>query len=218
MESRIRSIFLMAGLTMLAPFGAVQAQEGFDDSQSPQVIEPEVQRRNINVGKIDTEDFELTGFVGYMSIEDFESDVVYGARLAFHVNEAFFGEVSYGITEAGVSSYERLIEDSNLLGGSNRDFKYYDVSLGWNILPGEVFIGEGRALNSALYLIAGAGSTDFAGNDEFTMNFGAGFRVLTMDAFSVRLEVRDYVLDVDVTGQDKTTHNLQATLNLGWFF
>jgi len=218
MESRIRSIFLTAGLAVLMPFGGVQAQDGVDVLQPPPVIEPEVQRRDIEVGKIDTEDFEITGFIGYMGIEDFESDLVYGARLAYHINEAFFGEISYGKTEAGTSSFERLAEGNDLLNGSDRDFKYYDVSLGWNVFPGEVFVGDGRAWNSSFYLIAGAGSTDFAGNDEFTMNFGAGFRVLPLDSFSVRVEVRDYILDVDVTGEDKTTNNLQATLNVGWFF
>jgi len=50
------------------------------------------------------------------------------------------------------------------------------------------------------------------------LNFGFGFRVLPRDNFSVRLDFRDIMFDSDATGDEKTTHNLQATLNLGWYF
>jgi outer membrane beta-barrel protein len=192
--------------------GTVMAQEV---EEPPQVIEPQIERRDLNVGAIDTEDFELTGFVGLMSVEDFESNVVYGARLAYHISPAMFTEVSYGTTDVGTSTAERQFP-VNLL--SDRTLTYYDLSLGWNVLQGESFWGSKRAWNSAFYLIAGMGSTDFDDDNQFTANFGFGFKFLPTDAFSVRFDVRDYMFDVDVSGADKTTHNMQMTLNLGWFF
>jgi outer membrane beta-barrel protein len=216
MESRIRSIFrMMARLAcsmLIVVSGSVMAQEV---EEPPQVIEPQIERRDLNVGAIDTEDFELTGFVGLMSIEDFESNVVYGARLAYHISPAMFTEVSYGTTDVGTSTAERQFP-VNLL--SDRTLTYYDVSLGWNVLQGESFWGSKRAWNSAFYVIAGVGSTDFDDDNQFTANFGFGFKFLPTDAFSVRFDVRDYMFDVDVSGADKTTHNMQMTLNLGWFF
>jgi outer membrane beta-barrel protein len=216
MESRIRSIFrMMARLAcsmLIVVSGTVMAQEV---EEPPQVIEPQIERRDLNVGAIDTEDFELTGFVGLMSVEDFESNVVYGARLAYHISPAMFTEVSYGTTDAGTSTAERQFP-VNLL--SDRTLTYYDVSLGWNVLQGESFWGSKRAWNSAFYVIAGVGSTDFDDDNQFTANFGFGFKFLPTDAFSVRFDVRDYMFDVDVSGADKTTHNMQMTLNLGWFF
>jgi outer membrane beta-barrel protein len=216
MESRIRSIFrMMARLAcsmLIVVSGTVMAQEV---EEPPQVIEPQIERRDLNVGAIDTEDFELTGFVGLMSVEDFESNVVYGARLAYHISPAMFTEVSYGTTDVGTSTAERQFP-VNLL--SDRTLTYYDVSLGWNVLQGESFWGSKRAWNSAFYVIAGVGSTDFDDDNQFTANFGFGFKFLPTDAFSVRFDVRDYMFDVDVSGADKTTHNMQMTLNLGWFF
>jgi outer membrane beta-barrel protein len=216
MESRIRSIFrMMARLAcsmLIVVSGTVMAQEV---EEPPQVIEPQIERRDLNVGAIDTEDFELTGFVGLMSVEDFESNVVYGARLAYHISPAMFTEVSYGTTDVGTSTAERQFP-VNLL--SDRTLTYYDLSLGWNVLQGESFWGSKRAWNSAFYLIAGMGSTDFDDDNQFTANFGFGFKFLPTDAFSVRFDVRDYMFDVDVSGADKTTHNMQMTLNLGWFF
>jgi outer membrane beta-barrel protein len=216
MESRIRSIFLTtARLTccvLILASSAVFAQEA---EEPPQVIEPKVERRDLNVGAIDTEDFELTGFVGLMSVEDFETNAVYGARLAYHLSPALFAEASYGSTDVGTTTHERISGDTLL---DDRTLTYYDLSLGWNILQGESFWGSRRAWNSAFYLIGGMGSTDFAGDDQFTANFGFGFKVLPTDSFSVRLDVRDYMFDIDISGSDKTTHNIQMTLNLGWFF
>ena len=217
MESRIRSIFLKMVQFMCCMLcvvgGTVVAQEA---EEPPQVIEPQVERRDLNVGAIDTEDFELTGFVGLMSVEDFESAAVYGARLAYHISPAFFTEASYGSTDVGADAFERQTPGANTL--SDRTLTYYDLSLGWNVLQGESFWNSNRAWNSAFYVIAGMGSTDFADDDHFTANFGFGFRFLPNDSVSVRFDVRDYMFDIDVTGRYKTTHNMQMTLNLGWFF
>jgi hypothetical protein len=57
-----------------------------------QVIEMEVQRREIKEPEIDSEDFEIGAFAGVMSIEDFGSGAVYGVRLAYHVTAGFFVE------------------------------------------------------------------------------------------------------------------------------
>jgi outer membrane beta-barrel protein len=214
MESWFRSIFLVVGRALcllLLASTSILAQESVEP---PQVIEPQVQRRDVDVGAIDSEDFELTGFFGLMSMEDFESNAVYGLRLAYHINSALFAEASYGVTTLGTSSGELGAPDFF----SDRDVSYYDVSLGWNAFPGEVFFGSGRAWNSALYFIGGMGSTKFAGDDNFTTNLGFGFKVLPSDFIAVRLEVRDYLFDSDVTGRNKVTNNIQTTLNIGWFF
>jgi outer membrane beta-barrel protein len=211
MESRIRSIFLtLVGAIILVAGTAVQAQDG-----APQVIEPEVERRDIDVGAIDTEDFELTGFIGLMSVEDFETNAVYGARFAYHINSALFAEASIGQTKVGESSAEKLADTKFF---EDRNLTYYDISLGWNILPGESFLGSKRAYNSAFYLIGGLGSTDFADDNNFTANFGFGFKIFPTDSIAIRIEARDYLFDTDVNAEDKTLHNMQGTLNIGWFF
>jgi len=221
MESGIHSIFLRALRTVMVGamaslsfgVGIAVAQDG---DEAPQVIEPKVERRDIDVAAIDTEDFELTGFVGLMGVEDFESNAVYGARLAYHISEWLFAEATYGMTEVGTSSFEKLGGGAVLL--ADRDLTYYDLSVGYNLFPGEVFFGSKRAWNSSVYLLGGLGSTDFAGDNQFTVTFGFGIKVLPTDYIAVRLEARDYMFDTEVTGEKKTTHNLQTTLNVSWFF
>ena len=123
------------------------------------IIEPEVERRTIKQTRIDTEDFEVGAYVGILSIEDFESNVVYGARLAYHLTEDFFLEGTIGQSRAGRTSYENLSGSADLLTDSERDYTYYALSVGWNALPGEVFLGKNRAYPTAFYFVTGLGST-----------------------------------------------------------
>ncbi len=157
MESRFRVLFLAIPLLALGLTGCASTKRLFgvgDDSAPPpaelpqgQVIEPEVERREIKEAKIDTEDFEIGLFAGIMSIEDFGSDLSYGLSLAYHVTEGFFVEGNYGRSEAGLTSFEILSGGAPLLSDDEREFTYYNLNLGYNILPSEAFIGEGRALN-----------------------------------------------------------------------
>lgn len=214
MESRIRSIFL-AALSGAVLMTGMSASAQNSETPPPQVIDPDVERRAINAAAIDTEDFELTGFVGLMSVEDFETGAVYGARLAYHINDALFAEAAIGQTDVGESSAEKL---GNARFFDDRTLTYYDASLGWNVLPSESFLGANRAYNSSFYVIGGAGSTDFAGDSNFTINLGFGFKILPTDFLAIRVEARSYMFDTEVNAEDKTLTNMQGTLNISWFF
>ncbi len=228
MESRFRILFLVLPVFALGLSGCAATKNlfGWGNESAPpptaeepgQVIDPVVERREVKEPKIDSENFELGAFVGIMSVEDFESGVVYGARLAYHVTEGFFVEGSIGQTEAGQTSFERLSGGAPIISDSDRTYTYYNLNLGYNILPGEVFLGEGRAYNTNLYLTGGLGSTRFAGDDRFTVNFGVGYRFLFTDSITFHLDFRDHLFDIDILGEDKTTHNLEGTLGFTVFF
>jgi len=182
------------------------------------VISPQIERRVITEADIDSEDFEVGAFAGVMSIEDFGSNAVFGARGAYHITEDFFAELSAGFTRAGDTSYETLSGGAQVLTDNQRELYYYDLSLGYNVLPGESFFGTGHAFNSDLYLIAGVGNTEFADDSHFTWNLGAGYRLLLNDWLSLHIDLRDHLFKSDLLGTDKTTHNLEATLGLSAFF
>ncbi len=224
MESRFRVLFLITLVIMLSGCAATKKLFRIGNEEAPpptseppgQVIDPQVERREIKEPAIDREDFELGAFAGIMNIEDFGSDTVYGVRLAYHVTEGFFVEATVGQSEAGLTSFEVLSGGARLF--DDRDLLYYNLNLGYNILPGEVFIGEGRAYNTNFYLIAGLGSTRFADDDRFSVNFGAGFRFLLTDSVAIHVDFRDHLFDVDVLGQEKTVHNLEGTVGVTVFF
>src|SRR5690606_15986334 len=201
----------------VAPAATASDALGEPAADSP-IIDPRAERSEIRRTRIDTEDFELGAYVGILSIEDFESNAVYGARLAYHLTEDFFLEATVGHTQAGRTSYENLSGSADLLDDDDRDYTYYVLSMGWNALPGEIFIGKNRAYNSAFYLIAGIGSTRFAGDDRFTVSGGFGYRVLPTDWLAVHFDVRDHVFDIDLLGKKKIVNNLEAHLGLSIFF
>src|SRR5262245_44635445 len=80
--------------------GDTVATTGEPASTQP-IIDPEVERRSIKRARIDTEDFEVGAYVGILSIEDFESNFVYGGRFAYHLTEDFFIEATIGQSRAG---------------------------------------------------------------------------------------------------------------------
>ncbi len=226
MESRFRVLFLIAVMYALTGCAATKNLFGLGTEEAPppsseppgQVIDPEVARREIKEPAIDKEDFEIGAFAGIMSVEDFGTSLVYGARLAYHLTEGFFVEGTVGRTEAGLTSFEILSGGATLISDSERVLTYYNLNLGYNILPGEVFLGERHAYNTSLYLIAGLGSTRFAGDDRFTVNFGAGYRFLLNDSVTIHVDFRDHLFDIDLFGEEKTAHNLEGTLGVTVFF
>ncbi len=226
MESRFRVLFLIVAIVSLSGCAATKNLFGLESEEAPpptadgpgQVIDPQVERREIKEPAIDREDFEVGAFVGIMSIEDFGTNVVYGARIAYHVTEGFFVEGTVGQSEAGLTSFEVLSGGAELITDAERQLTYYNLNLGYNILPGEVFIGEERAYNTNLYVIAGLGSTRFAGDDRFTVNVGAGYRFLLNDSVALHIDFRDHMFDIDLLGEEKTTHNLEAHVGVTVFF
>ena len=225
MESRFRILFLALLAASMSGCAATKNMFGWGDESAPppvdspeQVVDPQVERREIKEPDIDTEDFEIGAFGGIMSIEDFGSDFVYGVKLTYHVTEGFFVEGGVGQTQAGLTSFEILSGGAPILSDDERDFTYYNLNVGYNILPGEAFIGRSRAFNTGLYVIAGLGSTRFAGDDRFTVNFGAGYRFILTDSIALHMDFRDHLYDIDVLGEEKTAHNLEGTLALTVFF
>jgi len=222
MDGRVL-IFLLRGVLLgmvLAVASGCAGRATVDGSADAQaaVIDPDVARREIKPPRIDTDDFEFTAFAGLMSVEDFESNTVYGARLGYHISQNLFIEGSYGQTDAGETSFEKLSGGVPLLTADQRKLSYYDIAMGYNLLPGESFIGRERAFNSALYVLAGVGSTDFADDSHFTLMLGAGYRMLLMSSMALHVDFRDHMFDSDLLGESKTTHNIEFALGLSFFF
>ena len=138
MESRFRVLFLIVVIFSLSGCAATKNLFGFGQEEAPppsaeppgQVINPEVERREIKEPAIDREDFEIGAFVGIMGVEDFGSDIVYGARIAYHVTEGFFVEATVGQTEAGLTSFEILSGGARLITDSQRTLTYYNLNVG----------------------------------------------------------------------------------------
>ena len=225
MENRIKLFLLTVIATPVLSAIALNcnAQQSDDDEEQgssvlDQIITTDLERRTIEDDVIDNEDFEIGLFAGVMSFEDFGSNSVAGIRIAYHVTEDFFLETTVGQSTLGESSYERFQNILPAFSGGDRDILYYNMSLGYNILPGEIFIGENWAFNSTFYMVIGAGNTDFGGESNFTYSFGGGLRLFLTDWMALHIDMRDHVLSHDILAEDITIHNLEAHLGLTVFF
>jgi len=232
MERRIRFLLLIGALGALTgcttvrgwfhrtPSGTAQsnaAAEQTADQAPPRVIEPEVARRKVTVPRIKSSDWEVGLQYGALSIEDFGTQPSYGATVAYHISEDFFFQAEVGRATAGQTSFETLSQ-IQLLTESDRRFTYYDLSLGYNFLPGEAFVGRGRAMTSSFYLLGGIGGTDFAGDTKFTVNVGGGYKVVPSDWLALHVTVQDHIFQESVLGYTKLTNNLEALIGVSVFF
>ena len=218
METWFRNLFLTL-LTLsscVISNSAVSAEKEIDENSA--LIQPEIQRVAFDEAQIDGDDFEIMLALGYLSIEDFGVNPLLAAKLNYYVNESVFLQLTLAQSKGGETSYEVLTGGAPLLTDEERRLRYYTIDIGFNLLPGEAFLNEDTAYNNALYVSAGIGNTEFAGSDRFTINYGAGYRLLLNDALSLTLDFRNIVFDLDVFGENKVTNNLQLLIGVGWFF
>jgi outer membrane beta-barrel protein len=233
METRIQRIFLrittgffaiIIASLMTTPAWAAENQSGKngqDEKKSDDlgsIFDPKVERREVEREAINTENWEIGGYYGIISIEDFGSNELVGARVAYHVTEDFFIEASYAQATAGFSSFERLNGNVTLLTPEQREYNQFNVGLGFNLLPGEGFIGDNLAFSSSLYLITALGSTDFAGEQRSTIMVGGGYRVLFTDWLAVHLTLKDHLYDIELLGTAKTASDLEISTSVTIYF
>ena len=217
MEIRFRSIFLV--IVCLAAFlSATRVAAQSDDDEQSNLIEPQIERTEFDESLIETDDFEIAAYAGYLAVENFDTNIVYGAKLGYHVTEDFFVQFSYGTTEVGETSFEILSGGAPLLSEDERELVYYLFTLGFNLFPGEAFVTDSTTFNTVFYLTGGIGNTEFAGDDVFTIVYGVGHRTLFADGFSLDIEMRDLIFEQDIFGEEESTNNLEFTVSLNLFF
>lgn len=180
------------------------------------VIDPELDRREVRAPGIDTEDFEIGVEVGALNVEDFGGNSFTAVRLAYHVSEDVFVEGSYGRSQVSDASFRQV--GLPIFPQQEEDLSHYGFSAGFNFLPGEVFLGSGRAFTSMMYVQGGVGNTEFINEDRLTYQLGFGLKVLPADWLALRLDARDYLFESDLLGENKLTHNFAITFSLSAFF
>lgn len=231
MEIRFQRVFLVAFFIGLLPMFSTQSLafntdniEGLATVNGSEVLTDDdtalakVERREILEDILDSENFELGVQLGQISIEDFESNLWISGHIAYHINEYFYAKARYGYANAGETSFEKLVNVPPLLTDEERKLGYYGLNIGYNFMPGEVFLSKSIALNSIFSIELGGGNTDFAGSNQFTVNFTANYRVFLTDWLTWDIGMSDYIFDTSITGENKTTHNLNLTTGVAFYF
>ena len=188
-----------------------------------QVIQPQVDRREVKLPKYPSKDFEIGLYLGTYATQNFGSNLVGGVRLGYHISEDIFVQAVYGETKVSDENFRQILP-GGLFAQPTEKLTYYNLSVGYNVLPGEVFWGRNTAFASQLYLIAGIGNTEFVSSDKVnrrdrqTINYGMGVRVLFHDRFSLQVDMRQHLYELDVLGKNESTKNLEWTGGLSFYF
>ncbi|MBC7917844.1 MAG: outer membrane beta-barrel domain-containing protein [Rhodoferax sp.] len=198
--------------TLLACSGAY-AFAAEPSQPSEQVVVPEVARRDIKLPRFPSSDFEIGTFVGTYSTQNFGASAVGGLRLGYHVTEDFFVEGVVAQTKVSDASYRQVLP-GGVFPSETETLSYYNLSVGYNILPGEVFIGSKHAKPFSLYVIGGVGSTQINDQRKATFNFGSGMRVYLSDRWALQIDARDHIFSLDLLGKNQSTQNLELTVGI----
>lgn len=232
MEIWICRVFLKLAFAVVLTFGASssfaeneqESDEAVEVREASPLIEPHILRLDLNEAEIDTENFEIGVHFGRISVEDFGVNDAGTLTFAYHVTEDFFIEAA-----GGVSELQRPVEE-NLQAGLNfsdeLDYSYYNVSLGINVFPGEVFLWKDWAFNSQVYVISGIGVTEhYKGVKDTTLNIGIGYRLILWDWLALRVDFRDHLFERDQEVADtlgetdqKLVNNLEIRTGVSVFF
>ena len=182
-----------------------------------QVIVPQVERREVHKPKYPSNDFEIGLFGGTYSSQNFGTSFNWGGRLGYDITEDFFVEATYGRTKVSDKEFRNILP-GGIFSAEQQKLKYYDLSVGWNFLPGEIFIGKNWAKASTMYAIAGLGNTSFDSQRMQTWNFGVGAKLFLADWVALRADVRDHIFTLDLLGKRSTTQNPELSLGFAFFF
>lgn len=178
-------------------------------------IVPQVEPRDVAVPHFPSNDFDFGLFMGTYSTQNFGASKVRGFRLGYAITEDFFVQATYGQTKVSDKAFQQILPAQIL---ENGKLSYYNLSMGYNVLAGEVFIGSKHAKPSALYLIGGVGSTKFDTRKRQTINYGAGFRVYLNDWAALQIDARDHMFSLDLLGKQQSTNNLEFTAGATFIF
>ena len=206
---------LFAAATLALGLNALAADPPAKSTE--QVVVPQVDRRDLSLPRFPSNDFEIGAFVGTYATQNFGSSAVGGLRLGYHITEDFFVEAVYAQTQVSDESFRQVLP-GGVFPDEKEKLSYYNLSLGYNVLPGEVFIGGKRAKPSAFYLIGGVGSTKFDEQRRPTYNVGAGLRVFLGDRVALQVDARDHIFSLDLLGKRQSTQNLELSVGIAAFF
>jgi outer membrane beta-barrel protein len=208
-KSSLAALLAAASLAALA--------QSTPPANNEQVVIPQVDRRDIEKPKFPSNDFEIGLFTGSYATQNFGSSWVYGARIGYHITEDFFVEGVYGQTKVSDELFRQILPGGIFLQDTEK-LSYYNLSIGYNLFPGEIFIGGRRARPSQFYLVAGAGTTQFVDPSKPTVNGGFGYRVYLADWAALQLDLRDHIFSLDLLGKRQNTQNLELTGGLTFYF
>jgi len=216
MKKRFEFIIPMLSVALLPSIASAQ-DDGNIEIKPVKIIKPEVKRREVKGAAIDTEMFEVGAYAGFLAVEDFNTNLITGLSVSYHINDRWIAQFNAARSEVERSTFEEVI-DSSFLADSDRNFDYMNISAGFNLFPGRSYRGKNIKFNSGVYILAGLGTTEFAGSSSTTLMFGSSYRTVLTDWLTCNLDFRNHVMDREFLGESKTTQNIEFSIGFNILF
>lgn len=188
---------------------------GQNNPKPVKIIEPNKPVTTVQAAAIDTEKFELGLYAGLISIEDFNTNTVTGLSFSYHINSDFLAQLNYGTATVSKAAFEEVQGDNFL---TDYDFTYTSLLGGYKLVDGRSFLGKRHKFNSAIYVLAGAASVEFADQKNTGLVIGASYRMVVTDWLTMNLDVRDTMVDVELNNSSKKTNNTELAIGVNALF
>lgn len=221
------AVILLSASVLVSQFSLAQsrtlsdinnnAESTSNNDGSVQIIDP---KKDVPIAKsaaIDTEKFELGLFLGVLSVEDFNSNPVFGISFSYHLTPSILLQLNYGESEVDRATFEDIAND-DFVSDSGRTFEYYNFLAGYRVLRGRSFFGVNKKYNSDIYLLAGLGSVDFVDNAETSFVIGSSYRVVLTDWAVANFDIRGHSVDRDFLNDNKRTFNAEYLIGFNFLF
>ncbi len=215
------ALILMAAAPAFAQDAGKKDDKPAGGSSQPsqeQVIVPQVERRELKLPRFASNDISVGLFAGTYATANFGHAGVSGVRLGYHITEDIFVDASFGRSKVSDEAFRQIFPNGGIFQQPSQKLSYYNVLAGYNVLPGEIFFGRNYAKISQGYVVAGVGSTNFAGQKRQTITAGFGLRVVFTSWFAVQADVRDHFYSLDLLGKRQNTQNFEVTGGLTVYF
>ncbi|MDH5392664.1 MAG: outer membrane beta-barrel domain-containing protein [Gammaproteobacteria bacterium] len=180
------------------------------------IVKPDAEQEIIKNADIRNLGMNTGVYMGVMNYENFNSSLLLAWYLNYPFDENLFVEAELGISRVSDTEYRNI--GLPLLSEERVVAAFYTVLVGYNLLPGEVYLGHGKTLRSDVYLLAGVGTVDIDNNSYVALHFGGGIKIELNDDSGLRIEFRDRMIDSDILGSDKLTNNTEFHLGIDWKF
>lgn len=211
-------------ITLIKPFYSVASVAGMllalcplatlaQSSPGIKVIDPDKKVPTANAAALDTEHFEVGFYTGLLSVEDFNTNPVFGAALRYYVSEKFFIEGN-----VGSSSTRRANAEGDLDFNPERDMTYLGMIAGYQVLKGRSFWGKKRKYNTGFYLLGGVEQVDFAEDSNVGGVIGISYKTILTDWLTINLDFKDHFVNRNFLDEEKMTHNTEITFGINTIF
>src|SRR5215813_12156889 len=124
---RTNAAFSILAATALLPLWCAAQATTPQQPSNEQVIQPQVDRREVKLPKYPSKDFEIGAYLGTYAMQNFGSSLVSGVRLGYHISEDIFVQAVYGQTKVSDEAFRQILP-GGIFAHPEETLKYYNLS------------------------------------------------------------------------------------------